>query len=41
MVVVGGKVLAGWAKDGATKTDGSRGFDIPEVRYRKMLARSA
>ena len=26
--------LAGWAEDGARKTDGSRGFDITEVRYR-------
>lgn len=33
--------LAGWAEDGASKTDGSRGFDITEVRYRKTLARSA
>lgn len=32
-------VLAGWAEDGASKTDGSRGFDITEVRYRKTLAR--
>jgi hypothetical protein len=34
-------VLAGWAEDGASKTDGSRGFDITEVRYRKTLARCA
>lgn len=31
-------VLAGWAEDGASKTDGSLGFDIIEVRYRKTLA---
>jgi GNAT superfamily N-acetyltransferase len=30
---------AGWAEDGATKTDGSRGFDISEVRYRRMIDR--
>jgi hypothetical protein len=29
--------LAGWAEDGASKTDASRGFDITEVRYRTML----
>jgi GNAT superfamily N-acetyltransferase len=29
--------LAGWAEDGASKTDGSRGFDITEVRYRRTL----
>jgi GNAT superfamily N-acetyltransferase len=29
--------LAGWAEDGARKTDGSRGFDIAEVRYRTAL----
>jgi GNAT superfamily N-acetyltransferase len=29
--------LAGWAEDGAGKTDGSRGFDIAEVRYRRTL----
>jgi hypothetical protein len=29
--------LAGWAEDGARKTDGSRGFDITEVRYRTAL----
>jgi GNAT superfamily N-acetyltransferase len=29
--------LSGWAEDGATRTDGSRGFDITEVRYRKTL----
>jgi GNAT superfamily N-acetyltransferase len=34
-------VLAGWEEDGASKTDGSRGFDITEVRYRKTLARRA
>jgi ribosomal protein S18 acetylase RimI-like enzyme len=33
--------LGGWAEDGASKTDGSRGFDITEVRYRKMLSRCA
>jgi len=33
--------LAGWAEDGAVKTDGSRGFDITEVRYRKVLSRCA
>ena len=31
--------LAGWAEDGARKTDGSRGFDITEVRYRTALRR--
>jgi GNAT superfamily N-acetyltransferase len=30
-------VLAGWKEDGAIKTDGSRGFDITEVRYRRTL----
>lgn len=29
--------LAGWTEDGGTKTDGSRGFDITEVRYRRTL----
>ena len=29
--------LAGWAHDGASKTDGSRGFDLTEVRYRTTL----
>lgn len=29
--------LAGWEEDGASKTDGSRGFDITEVRYRRRL----
>jgi GNAT superfamily N-acetyltransferase len=29
--------LAGWEEDGANKTDGSRGFDITEVRYRRAL----
>jgi hypothetical protein len=33
--------LAGWAEDGARKTDGSRGFDITEVRYRRTLSPSA
>jgi ribosomal protein S18 acetylase RimI-like enzyme len=33
--------LAGWAEDGATKTDASRGFDITEVRYRTMLSRTS
>jgi GNAT superfamily N-acetyltransferase len=28
---------AGWKQDGAIKTDGSRGFDITEVRYRRTL----
>lgn len=28
---------AGWAPDGATKTDDSRGFPITEVRYRRSL----
>ena len=32
---------AGWEEDGARKTDGSRGFDITEVRYRRTLGRSA
>jgi GNAT superfamily N-acetyltransferase len=31
--------LAGWKEDGANKTDGSRGFDIAEVRYRRTLGR--
>ncbi len=31
--------LAGWEQDGANKTDGSRGFDITEVRYRTTLGR--
>ena len=31
--------LAGWEQDGANKTDGSRGFDITEVRYRRTLSR--
>ena len=31
--------LAGWKEDGASKTDGSRGFDIAEVRYRRTLGR--
>src|SRR5215469_5026885 len=29
--------LAGWEADSAHKTDGSRGFDITEVRYRRTL----
>jgi GNAT superfamily N-acetyltransferase len=29
--------LAGWEEDGARKTDGSRGFDITEIRYRRAL----
>lgn len=29
--------LAGWEEDGASKTDGSRGFNITEVRYRRTL----
>ena len=29
--------LAGWREDGALKTDGSRGFDITELRYRRTL----
>lgn len=33
--------LAGWEEDGARKTDGSRGFDITEVRYRRALGRCA
>ena len=33
--------LAGWEEDGARKTDGSRGFDITEVRYRRTLGRVA
>ncbi len=32
--------LAGWEADGANKTDGSRGFDLTEVRYRRTLGRS-
>jgi ribosomal protein S18 acetylase RimI-like enzyme len=32
---------AGWAEDGASKADGSRGFDITEVRYRTTLSRRA
>jgi GNAT superfamily N-acetyltransferase len=31
--------LAGWKEDGTSKTDGSRGFDIAEVRYRRTLGR--
>lgn len=30
--------LAGWAEDGRRKTDGSLGFDLTEVSYRKTLA---
>ena len=33
--------LAGWKEDGARKTDGSRGFDITEVRYRTALRHRA
>jgi GNAT superfamily N-acetyltransferase len=33
--------LAGWAEDGTRKTDGSRGFDITEVRYRTALRHRA
>ena len=33
--------LAGWGKDGARKIDGSRGFDITEVRYRTALRHRA
>jgi GNAT superfamily N-acetyltransferase len=33
--------LAGWAEGGARKTDGSRGFDITEVRYRTTLRHRA
>jgi GNAT superfamily N-acetyltransferase len=33
--------LAGWEEDGARKTDGSRGFDITEVRYRTALRQRA
>lgn len=29
--------LAGWEEDGASKTDGSRGFDITKVCYRRTL----
>jgi hypothetical protein len=28
---------AGWASDGTTMTDDSRGFTIREVRYRRSL----
>ncbi|HEY1699382.1 MAG TPA: GNAT family N-acetyltransferase [Trebonia sp.] len=28
---------AGWAEDGSSKADGSRGSDITEVRYRRTL----
>jgi GNAT superfamily N-acetyltransferase len=31
--------LAGWQEDGASKTEGIRGFDITEVRYRRRLRR--
>ena len=31
--------LAGWEEEGTNKTDGSRGFDITEVRYRRTLGR--
>lgn len=34
-------VLAGWEEDGARKTDGSRGFDITEVRYHRTLRHRA
>jgi GNAT superfamily N-acetyltransferase len=30
--------LAGWEEDGARKTDASRGFDICEIRYRRVLS---
>jgi GNAT superfamily N-acetyltransferase len=33
--------IAGWEEDGAHKTDGSRGFDIAEVRYHRTLRRCA
>jgi GNAT superfamily N-acetyltransferase len=33
--------IAGWAEDGGHQTDGSRGFDIAEVRYRRTLSRQA
>ena len=33
--------LAGWAEEGTSKTDASRGFYITEVRYRTMLSRCA
>jgi L-amino acid N-acyltransferase YncA len=33
--------LAGWEEDGACKTDGARGFDITEVRYRTALRQRA
>jgi GNAT superfamily N-acetyltransferase len=33
--------LAGWEEDGMSKTDGSRGFDITEVRYHRTLGRCA
>jgi GNAT superfamily N-acetyltransferase len=29
--------LAGWEADGARKSDGSRGFEITEIRYRRTL----
>jgi GNAT superfamily N-acetyltransferase len=32
---------AGWTADGATMTDGSRGFDLIEVRYRRTLSHPA
>jgi GNAT superfamily N-acetyltransferase len=28
---------SGWTEDGSAKLDGSRGFEIPEVRYRRSL----
>jgi GNAT superfamily N-acetyltransferase len=31
--------LAGWEEDGASKTEGGRGFDITELRYRRTLGR--
>jgi ribosomal protein S18 acetylase RimI-like enzyme len=31
--------IAGWQEDGARQTDGTRGFDITELRYRRMLTR--
>ena len=29
--------LAGWEEDGASRTDGSLGFDLTEIRYRRAL----
>jgi ribosomal protein S18 acetylase RimI-like enzyme len=30
----------GWHGDGAVKQDSTRGFDLPEIRYRRLLTQS-